>query len=35
MQLDAISLAIGLFIGVVVGVGLITVLAVAYGGGKE
>jgi len=35
MQLDAISLGIGLFLGIVVGVGLITMLAVTYGGGKE
>lgn len=35
MELDAVSLGIGLFLGIVLGVGLITILAVTYGGGKE
>ena len=35
MSLDAASMAIGLFLGVIIGVGLITILAVTYGGGKQ
>lgn len=35
MSLDAVSMVVGLVLGVIIGVGLITILAVTYGGGRE
>ena len=35
MSLDAASMFIGLVLGVVIGIGLITLLAVTYGGRGE
>jgi hypothetical protein len=35
MSLDAVTLLVGIVLGIIIGVGLITILAVTYGGGKE
>ena len=35
MSLDAVSMFIGLVLGVIIGVGLITLLAVTFGGRGE
>jgi hypothetical protein len=32
MSLDAVSMLVGLVLGVIIGIGLITLLAVTYGG---
>ena len=35
MSLDAVSMLVGLVLGIVIGIGFITILAVTYGGGGK